>query len=977
MKPNVLTIPSGAPFAATLARGLIARMGAEPLALAQVTIYLPTRRAVRNLSETFARAMGGAALLPDIRPLGDVDEDEFLFDAAAEDLTLTPAIAPIRGRLLLATLIRHWDGAKRGGRLTFAQATALARGLANFLDEVETQGADLSKLDDLAPAALAEHWAEVKRFLELLRDQWPALLKAESAINPAARRNQALKALAKRFETSPPKGPVIAAGSTGSIPATADLLGVIARLPQGSLVLPGLDRALDAESWDGLEEGHPQYGMKELLRCIGVDREEVKNWDVSGNPTRETLLREVLRPAPTTDAWRAIADRGGGDIAKGLEDLSLIEAAHPGEEATTIALILREALETPGRTAALVTPDRNLARRVSAEMGRWKIAIDDSAGRPLAHTPPGNFLCLLIDAADSDFAPVPLLALLKHPLAAGGGAPAEFRAHARALDLALRGPRPDPGLAGLKRAISKQRELAKWFAGVAKILAPLAKAMRGREVSLADLAACHLDAAEKLAATDAEPGAARLWHGEAGEAANKLFLELAQAAADLPDVEPGSYPVLFRALAEERAVRRPYGRHPRLAILGPLEARLQSFDVVVLGGLNEGTWPASAATDPWLSRPMRKALGLEAPERAIGLSAHDFAVLAASPRVLLTRALKAEGSPTVASRWVLRLKQLTKGLGLDAKLASPVAYERIAAELSRPAPLPRMKRPAPKPDVALRPRNLSVTEVETWLRDPYAIYAKHVLKLSPLDPLDAEIGPLERGTAVHSALERFLKEFPDRLPRDAELRLIAIGNEVFEEAGIPGAALALWRPRFLNAARWFVEEERKRRRNITRSFVEIRGSRIFKGEAGDFVLRARADRIDVLTSGGGSIVDYKTGNPPNNKQVRALIAPQLPLEGAILAQGGFADVGPLAASELVYIRVGGGAEPGDVIPIKGDIAELVRDAEARLIARIAWFDQKSTPYTPRVMPYRADQPGDYDHLARVREWSLTGWEEAE
>ncbi len=989
---GVLTIPASAPFAETLARGLIARLGDDPLALAEVTIYLPTRRATRALAETFAKVLGGAALLPSIRPLGDVDEDEFLFDPDAEDLTLPPAIAPIRRRLLLATLVKRWDE-KRGGRLGFAQTAALAKSLARFLDDAQTQGADLSKLDDpRARLRLPNTGPMCAIFSLLLRDEWPKLLAVdEGAIDPATHRNLRLAALAARYKARSPQGPVIAAGSTGSIPATAQLLGVIAGLPQGEIVLPGLDRVLDTESWASLDPGHPQYGMKQLLTRIGVKREDVGDWQPAPPRIgpRETLLREILRPAPTTDAWRAIAERGGDEIGEGLNGLSLIKAAHPGEEAASIALILRETLETQGRNAALVTPDRNLARRVASEMARWAIAIDDSAGKPLAKTPPGAFLVLLAEAAASEFAPVPLLALLKHPLAAGGDTTVSFRARVRQLDrFVLRGPRPDPGLDGIRIAITRMEKpvdapdkaliAAPWFETLCATLRPLEELLSGGSCALATIVTAHMRAAEALAESGDEAGGARLWRGDAGEIAQGLMDELGAAAIGIPPVEARAYPALFAELAEERPVRPAFGRHPRLAILGPLEARLLSFDTVVLGGLNEGTWPSAATADPWLSRPMREALGLEAPERAIGLAAHDFATLAAGPRVFLTRPLKVEGTPSVASRWLQRLEQLTRGLNLADRLNDRTDYPALAKLLNTPTrEAVRMKRPSPRPPVAARPRGLSVTDIETWLRDPYAIYARHVLKLRPLDPLDAEIGALERGTAVHAALEEFLTQTATAWPDDAEAQLIAIADRTFAQAGIPKATLALWRPRFARAAHWFIAVEHARRAGIAQSFVERKGERAFAAVAGEFILRCRADRIDIFKSGGAAIIDYKTGNPPTKKQVRTLLSPQLPLEGAILKGGGFDGLAASDANALLYIRFSGGADAGELRAIDGDIAALITEAEEKLIARIAEFDDAETPYLPRVRPFRADAAGDYDHLSRVREWSLAGWEEDE
>jgi ATP-dependent helicase/nuclease subunit B len=989
MNARFYTIPAGTAFADALARGVIESVGAtrDPLALASATIYVPTRRAIRALADSFARVLSGAALLPQLRALGDIDEEDILFDAASEDLLLPPAIDPIRRRLLLATLVQRWAQMRRDTPPGFAQAASMARSLARFLDDVETQRAPLDTLEQLVPQSLAEHWMEVRDFLILLREQWPKLLAAEGAIDPTRRRNLLLAELARRYREKPPSTLVIAAGTTGSIPATADLLGAIAHLPEGAVVLPALDREMDDDSWDRLDPGHPQFGLKQLLGRVGISRTDVADWPhaVAQRPHRTMLLRETLRPAPTTDAWRALADQGGATLAQGVDGIHIVAAAHPGEEALAIALILREAVEEPSRTAALVTPDRNLARRVAAELMRWNIAIDDSAGTPLAQTPPAAFLALLADAAADGFPPVPLLALLKHPLAAGKGPPNEFRRRVRALDrFVLRGRRPDPGLAGLRDALdaahaeakdsplaSLLEDLSAWFANVAALLSPFAEAMDLRSVALPELARLHGGAAEALAETREEKGGARLWAGDAGEAAAGLIEALSRAGADLPPIEPSAYPVLFRQLAGERAVRPAYGRHGRLAILGPLEARLQHYDVVVLGGLNEGTWPQSSAADPWLSRPMRQVLGLESPERAIGLAAHDFATLAAAPIVFLTRALKVDGTPTIASRWLQRLEQLTSGLGLAPSRGAP--YETFARLFATPdhaaAPI---SRPEPRPPVSMRPRELSVTEIEKWIRDPYAIYARHVLRLRPLDSLEAEIGPLDRGSVMHEILELFMKEVGEAFPVDAEARLIATADDAFARHHIPRSTLALWRPRFARAASWFIEDERRRHSGIVRSFLEIKGRVETAGPAGTFVLKCRADRIDTLHGGGAAIIDYKTGQPPTDAQV-GLFAPQLPLEGAILERGGFADIGPIETSQLVYIRFAGGAVAGDRHIVNRDTQTLVAETFARLVQLITAFDRESTPYVPRVAPFRADLAGDYDHLARVREWSTSGW----
>ncbi len=966
--PNLFTIAAGADFAEGLAKGLIARVGSDPLTLSRAIIYLPTRRAARGFGDAFARLLGGSALLPQFRALGDSEEDDLVFDALSEGLDLPPAIDPIRRQLLLAPLVRRWDERARGGTLNAAQSMALAESLAGVMDEIERQGVTLENLEAMAPANLAEHWQGVADFLRLIHTQWPKILAEEQRMNPSARLNAALDLTAGRLAKT--DGMVIAAGSTGSIPATARLIAAIARLPQGAVVLPGLDRELDTESWQELDPGHPQFGLKQLLERIGVDRDAVADWDGGEpRPERALLLREALRPAPTTDAWRALAEGATENIAAGLKGLSLIEADDPAEEALAIALALRHALESE-RRAALVTPDRSLVRRVAAELARWDVAIDDSAGRPLAHAAAGVFLLLLAEAADAEFAPVPLLALLKHPFA--GDDPATFRAQARSLDKhVLRGPRPDPGLAGITKAIAAVKpaltELAEWWNTIALLLAPLEQAFAKREIRLTELILCHLTAADRLAGKS-------LWRGPDGEAAAELFNAFQEAAIGLDPVEPSSYPGLLHRLMMDISVRPEFGRSRAIAILGPLEARLQHFDLTILGGLNEGSWPDATPADPWFSRPMRQKLGLEQPERRIGLAAHDFAALASGPEILLTRARKKDGAPTIASRWLQRILQLLGGLAdgeekLSARLTDR-HYLPWARDLSDVAPEPRIYRPAPRPPVAARPRRLSVTEIETWLRDPYAIYAKHILKLRKLDGLDEEVGPLERGSAFHRALELFVGRHPGPLPDDALARLMDIASEVF--AAIPAAQRAIWRPRFFSAAQWFLENERARRAGIVSSHVEVAGRMTFNAPGGAFLLTGKADRIDILTGGGAAILDYKTGGLPDKKWMLEFLTPQLPLEGAMLAAGGFAGLPALTTEELIYLRLSGGARGGEEKRFGGDMS---LEAVARLAARIAWFDEEQTPYHSRVAPQSAKSEGDYDHLARVREWAPSGWTE--
>ncbi|MBV8654358.1 MAG: double-strand break repair protein AddB [Alphaproteobacteria bacterium] len=992
MRQALYTIPSHIPFLDALVGGIRDETGDDPLTLSRVLVLLPTRRAVRGLREAFLRASNGRALLlPQMRPVGDLDGDELALapsDGASEAAgvpgasDIPPAIPELRRRLLLTRLVLEW-GARRGtSPLLPGQAAMLARELARFLDEVQSEGRDFADLAGLAPEEYAEHWQLVLRFLDVLTAHWPAILAAEGCLDPAARRNAVLAAQADAWRRERPERRIIAAGLTGGLPAIDDLLASVAALPRGAIVLPGLEPDVDPAIWAeiGDDPTHPHHVMAQLLARLEAAPADVQLWQapgLMGEPSeRVRLVAETLRPAASTHRWRGI----GGIGPEAIRNLHRLDCPSPQEEAGAIALLLRQRLETPGATAALVTPDRDLARRVATELRRWHIEIDDSAGLPLNRTPPGTFLRLVLDLADTALAPVPLLAALKHPLAGCGRAPEELRTLARRLETeVLRGPRPAPGLAGLADALgphdskSGKPELRQLVDDLAAALKPLLDAVGAEGVEIGTLVRAHLAAAEALAATATESGAERLWREEAGEVAARFAGELIEAAADFPALRGADYPALFEALLAGPVVRPSYGRHPRLAIWGLLEARLQQADLVVLGGLNEGTWPGEAASDPWLSRPMRRAFGLPPPERAIGTAAHDFAQALGAPEVVMTRALRVEGAPTVPSRWLLRLETVLRAGGLDKLLQPPLdvlAWQALLDRAERRIDLPP---PAPRPPLSVRPRRLSVTEIETWMRDPYGIYAKHILKLRALDPLDADPGAAERGILIHEALDRFVREHPGVLPQDAEAKLLAIGRAVFGTALTRPSVWAFWWPRFARIARWFVALEAERRGDLAESRGEIKGERRFAGPGGTFLLSCKADRIDRRRAGGLVIIDYKTGIVPKRGDVDLGFSPQLPLEAAIAASGGFAGLAPDKVAALAYWRLIGGEVAGEVRPIAEDeatVETMIAEATAGLEALIASFDDPRTPYRAWPRPSHAPRFSDYAHLARVKEWSL-------
>ena len=974
VRASVVTIPAHLPFLDTLAARLLADARGDPLVLSRTTVLLPTRRAGRSLSEAFLRRSGGKPLLlPRLIPVGDLDAEELAFltdEAGAEGLDLPPAIPEPRRRLLLTRLVMAWNRELRPG-----QAAMLARALARFLDEAQTEGAGFGKLAELVPEELAQHWQRVLEFLRIVTEHWPRMLEERGALDPAERRNRVLQAQTEAWRAAPPADPVIAAGITGGVPAVAALMETVARLARGVVVLPGFDRAVDDEDWQAIlaDPAHPQNLMAGFLQRLEIAPASVGVWeapDVAAGPrARVALLATALLPASRTERWRGTAVE-----AQALGGLRRLDCAGPQEEAQAVALLLRERAEhRDGGTAALVTPDRGLARRVAAELKRWKIEIDDSAGVPLNKTPPGMFLRLLLDLVDSAAAPVPLLAALKHPLAAGGLAPEEFRARVRALEITvLHGVRPAPGLEGIEAAL--QGEAAEERAFLARLrlrLAPLIEAMAAPEVELRTLVAGHVAAAEALAASAEEPGERRLWRGDDGEATSALMAELLAGSDEFPRLRCGDYPALFESILAGSVVRPRWGRHPRLFIWGLLEARLQRADLMILGGVNEGAWPSDPAEDPWMSRPMRRGFGIAPPERRIGQAAHDFVQAMGAPEVVLTRAQRERGAPTLPSRWLLRLEAVLRAAGrADALTAERTALAWQAA-LDRPPPEERlrMRAPEPRPPVEARPRSLSVTSIEAWMRDPYAIYARHILRLEALDRIDAEPDARERGIFIHQALDAFVRLFPQALPGDAEARLLELGREKLGALLTRPGIWAFWWPRFESIARWFLAEEQQRRAGLAGIATEVKGAHVVGGPRGEFTLRATADRIE-RRGGDLVIVDYKTGTVPRPAEVDRGLSPQLSLEAAIAEAGGFAGVPRGTVVALEYWRLSGLATAGEIKAVaKGDdVARLIARALAGLKDLVSRFDDPATPYLAVPVPENAPRYSDYAQLERVKEW---------
>lgn len=1039
---RVFSVPVSVPLLRTVIAALVDgrlvdgfEARGNPERLAQATLYLPTRRAGRLAREIFLDVLGtDAAILPRIVALGDIDEDELAFAeegdyGGAAPLDIPPRLGELERRLTLAHLVAAWAKTPVSAPLVVggpASTLQLAGDLARLIDDMVTRGVDWTALDTLVPDLLDKYWQHSLEFLQIARKAWPAYLAEIKKIEPAARRDRLIDAEAVRL-TKHHDGPVVAAGSTGSMPSTAKFLHAVAKLPNGAVVLPGLDTDLDEESWRSIggeidakgkfttppASNHPQYAMHALLSRLGIKRRDV---EVLGKPApggREVLASEAMRPSNATSEWHDRLKRLdiAAQISAGMDKLAVVEAPNPEMEALAIAVAMREAHHLQ-KSAALVTPDRALARRVMAALGRWNLEFDDSGGDALMETSTGIFARLAAEAAAKGLEPPTLLALLKHPLLRLGGAHGALRRAIEVLEMAvLRGTRPQAGTGGLMRDFQRFRdELRKLNAKEASslhpmeprtklrdheldqaqalitalqtALAPLESVDPSKRFDFAELAQRHrevlihltTDRNEVVTAFDGQPGSVL------ASALDELLAEEKQSGLA---VQLGDYPDVFQTAFADRMVRRPELGRTKLSIYGQLEARLTESDRIILGGLVEGVWPPAPRVDPWLSRPMRHQLGLDLPERRIGLSAHDFAQLLGHDEVILTHAAKVGGAPAVASRFLHRLEAVAGEERWKAAKKAGEKYVDFAGALDRPDEVKPISQPAPKPPREMRPTQLSVTAIEDWLRDPYTIFARHILKLDPLDPVDQPLSAADRGSAIHDALGEFTQVYAKELPANTALELGRIGEKFFAPLMERPEAKALWWPRFQRIAKWFAEWEATRRENVSAIDAEIRGDlKIQLDNERTFTLTARADRIERRRDGSYAILDYKTGAPPTGKQVRMGLSPQLTLEAAILREGGFAgiDAGS-SVSQLVYVRLSGNNPPGEqkLLELKirpsdqpqppDTAADYARKELEKLVRT---FEDENQAYTSLNLSMWAARYGVYDDLARIKEWSAAG-----
>ncbi len=958
--PRIFALPCGVDFPEALIEGLRARLPGPPEAMARVELYVNTDRMRRRLRSLFDA--GPPGLLPRIRLVTDL----------ADPLTrahLPEPIPPLRRRLELTGLVSGLLDAQTN-LAPRAALFDLSDSLAALIEEMMGEGVPPEVLKGLDVSDQSGHWQRSLQFLDIVMP----FFDEESAPDAQAFARRALAARQTAWEASPPDHPIIVAGSTGSRGTTAAFMASVARLPQGAVILPGFDDTMPQSVWDQLNdpltgEDHPQFRFARLLKDLNLKARDIKAWAETSPPStrRNRVLSLALRPAPVTHQWLSEGPKLP-DLPQAMTDVTLLEAPSQREEALSIALRLRQAAED-GTTAALITPDRMLTRQVTAALDRWDITPDDSAGTPAQLTPPGRLMRLVAELFKAPLTAELLLSLLKHPLSHAG---AERGAHllaTRDLELHIRKkgmPYPEAARLAAWGEAHKRAPWADWLGGLCGL------SQDGRR-PLSDWVATHLRVAEHLVAGSQSTDAGPLWDRNAGRVLQELTRDLTREAPHSTQMNARDYADLFGALLSREEVRDRDAAHPHILIWGTLEARVMGAELLILAGLNEGSWPEAPSADPWLNRKMRTQAGLLLPDRRIGLSAHDFQQAAAAPQIWLSRAQKSDDAETVPSRWINRLTNLLGGLperqgpeALDQMRARGKQWLARAGACERPLVAPPAQRPSPAPPLVSRPTQLSVTEIKRLVRDPFAIYAKHVLRLRALDPLMQAPDALMRGILIHEVIERFMKDTLADPARLTPAHLNAVAASLLTEVPFP-TVRALWAARVARIADWVCASENARRAQATPhpDRFEIKGAAQIP--ALGFTLTGTADRIDIDDRAGAHIYDYKTGTAPTSTQ-QTFFDKQLLLEAAMAMQGGFGGVAPRFVAQASFLQL----KPGDPKTVPAPLKESPPDKTwADFTALMAAYADPEKGYTARRALMKDTDLADFDHLSRFGEWEVT------
>ncbi len=907
MKKNIYNIAATKDFHAFLAEKYANEFIDNPLGLSDVLFLVPSRRAVGSLRNAFLQVFNlRPMILPQIKAVSDFDEDELLLKID-DFANVMPAIDKDERLFNFIKLIMTKNN------VNLPQAYYLSIELASFLDEANNLGVDLANLENIVADDYAEHVKDMLSFLRIITKSWPNILCEYGKIDASERQSQILALAAKNMNNSKQK--IVVAGVSAPFVCIKEFLRT---LDNADIYFYGVDMVLPAPDWDVINETHPSFENKMMMEHLGVKRSDMIN--VFEPSKKEEFVSELMRPAITSEKWQNINQ----DLITCFNDFNVIEAENMAQEALIIALIIKKHLDE-NKDVALVSPDRGLSRRVCAELKRFDIEVDDTAGRPLSSTPLGAFMRLILLNVINDCDVVSFLSLIKHPYFADKSFVKEYEKKV------LRKKQKDEELSMMANAIKD------------KLVLP-------QRASLKEMMSEHI----KLCQAFCE----KLFVKEEGRVATQLFSEILEKSELIDAIDVAEYQEYFESVLSGAMVRNTYAAHPKVKILGPIEARFNKYDVTIIGACVEGVWPLAANANPWLSESMKKQLGLKTHSYNVGIYSFDFAASLLSKKVYVTHSLKSGGAPQVKSRFLLKLEALGKLLGYKDEKKEEWIYKKVAQIINQPTNNINIEPPAPKPPLYARPQEISASQIEVLIKDPYQIFAKKILGLYMLDDLKQEPDIKDYGTIIHKILEIFYKKYPTVFPQNAKEELLAIGQEVFEQNKLSQELLIFWQEKLNKIVDWLVEVENKYCVDVSKRYSEISASI----NLANFVVKAKADRIDVLTNGQINIVDYKTGQIKSKSQIYSGYAPQLPAEGIIFEDHLKTDV-----ANLIYWQLG-----KKQALYNDNLEELFLKAKEQLLALISAYGDEDMPYHSYVDANNMPKFSDYEHLSRFKEWAVKG-----
>lgn len=923
-------------FLGSIADYLLSRT--SDFALSEWTVYLPTRRSCMVLEETlFQKNPQTSFILPRIVALGETTPEELILMSSelVEELSLLPAvIRPSRRRLLLATLIEKFRYSERG--MGADLALKWADKLTAILDEMRTHDVNLKTLKEIGPVSgHAEHWEKIHTFLSLVSNHWDSILEEEQAVESITWQKRILDAYAHFLKTQGTRKPIMIAGSLGTIPSTANLIQAISKLPNGVVVLPGLEKIKQKEP---VSPRHPQFFLFALLEKLDI------------NPCHVEYLTDTQHFDTDTSCHKKSEFQG---IEIQCENLSYMEASDQAEEARLVAISIRKALEEGKKKIVCVATDQALLKRINTELEVWDIVPLSPQSRSLIDTNLGSFLHLVTLGLSNPFPVVALASLCKHALSKKTE---DWNLFERYI---LRKWTGSYSLQALDYAVQRaenQMDLDTWNQ-VADFYNQLKKLLMDR------------DGTHSLKYYLKKIDTFLRWLAEHDEPAESLFLILCPEEAesfqtlwedlhksgDLEIVHPQNLSDVFFTLLQQPYQALVGGHTQEVLLLPPADARFIDADLKILAGLNEGVWPLEPPKDPFFTYNMRQSLKLPPLESKIGQSAHDFLSCLCGPGdKLITRSLRIGGVPSIPSRFLSYLHLGLKRKGL--KLHSSNELKQWSRDLYLPPQKITLGIPAPCPPANLRPNRLSVTEIGLLLKDPYSIYAKHILKLTELNFFSNQHQYRSFGIFVHECLHEWNRDFnkteaPSFLNRAKFLFGLHFGS--WEEN-------RFWWEKFLNLLKWVSLQS-----PWSNTVTEIRGEIVLPIGDHLFTLFGKADRID-WNEQSLRIIDYKTGGVPSGSSVKSGESPQLLLEALIFYKNGFSGLPIAPLTSLEYW----GVLTEEKVILKDDLNLFISNIEQRLQKLMTSFLNDSTPYLSYPKGKLSDY--SYDHLSRFQEWHMGG-----